>query len=165
MLLQSGKKPTDWEAGRQHNIYYKKWTSESIKGHVKQHHCGRLWCVFISYTQMGCISFLKRSDYRMYVSSSFAGNKEPGFARYTIPVPVPEPTIPVVTDAPADSSPVSCSIFPTTGTVLDAFDITCKASSFCSAGCSYCFRTDTGENVSLRGKNRSLLHWSEENAD
>lgn len=93
----------------------------------------------------------------MYVSSSFAGNKEPGFARYTIPVPVLEPTVPVVTDAPADSSPVSCNIFPPTGTVLDAFDITCKASSFCSAGCSYCFRTDTGENVSLRGKSRSLL--------
>lgn len=124
-------------------------------------HTASLWSPMVRFYQLcteAMHQFSNRSDDRMYVSSSFAGNKEPGFARYTIPVPVLEPTVPVGTDAPADLSPVSCSIFPPTGTVLDAFDITCKASSFCSAGCSYCFRTDAGENVSLRGK-------SEENAD
>ncbi|KAF7662063.1 hypothetical protein LDENG_00247400, partial [Lucifuga dentata] len=38
-------------------------------------------------------------------------------------------------------TPPSCSISPPTGTVLDAFDITCQASSFCSAGCLYCFKS------------------------
>ncbi|XP_077451223.1 polycystin-1-like protein 2 [Stigmatopora argus] len=56
------------------------------------------------------------------------------FARYTLPIPDPEPT-------------PSCSIFPLSGTVLDSFDITCQASSFCSSGCQYCFQTDTGKHL------------------
>ena len=88
----------------------------------------------------------------MYLFVSFvsfiSGKKEPGFAKFTLQVPGPEPTEPVVTtDVPTDATPPSCSISPTSGTVLDAFDITCKPSSFCSAGCFYCFRTNTGENV------------------
>ncbi|XP_039983123.1 polycystic kidney disease protein 1-like 2 [Xiphias gladius] len=80
------------------------------------------------------------------------GKKEPGFVTYTLRVPGPEPTEPasipgVTTDAPTDPSTPSCSISPTSGTVLDAFDITCKPSSFCSAGCFYCFRTDTGKHL------------------
>lgn len=77
----------------------------------------------------------------------FTGKKEPGFAKYTFPIPGPEPTEPAATDAPTDPSPLSCSISPPSGTVLDAFDITCEASSFCSTGCFYCFKTDAGENV------------------
>ncbi|XP_070762062.1 polycystin-1-like protein 2 [Enoplosus armatus] len=80
------------------------------------------------------------------------GKTEAGFAKYTLPIPGPEPTEPATnsgatTDTPADSRPPSCSISPLSGTVLDAFDITCKASSFCSAGCVYCFRTDTGKHL------------------
>ncbi|XP_044057560.1 polycystic kidney disease protein 1-like 2 isoform X2 [Siniperca chuatsi] len=80
------------------------------------------------------------------------GKKEAGFAKYTIPIPGPEPTEPsansaVTTDRPADTSPPSCSISPLSGTVLNAFDITCKASSFCSTGCFYCFKTDTGKHL------------------
>uniref|UniRef100_A0A8C4HVJ1 Polycystic kidney disease protein 1-like 2 n=1 Tax=Dicentrarchus labrax TaxID=13489 RepID=A0A8C4HVJ1_DICLA len=80
--------------------------------------------------------------------------KQPGFAKYTLPIPGPEPTEPaaqlvsgVTADAPTDPSPPFCSISPPTGTVLDAFDITCKASSFCSTGCLYCFKTDTGKHL------------------
>lgn len=87
----------------------------------------------------------------MCAISPFAGQNEPAFARYTFQVPVLEPTTPVVTVAPTHSSTVACSISPPAGTVLNAFDITCKASPFCSTGCSYCFKTDTGQNVSLRG--------------
>ncbi|KAM9860546.1 polycystin-1-like protein 2 [Aulostomus maculatus] len=63
--------------------------------------------------------------------------KEPGFAKYTLPVPGPEP-------APAAPS---CSIFPPSGTVLDGFNLTCKPSSFCSSSCLYCFKTDTGKHL------------------
>uniref|UniRef100_A0A8C3A6T3 Polycystic kidney disease 1 like 2a n=1 Tax=Cyclopterus lumpus TaxID=8103 RepID=A0A8C3A6T3_CYCLU len=66
---------------------------------------------------------------------------------YTFPIPGPEPTKPAATEVPADTRPPSCSISPPSGTVLDAFDITCKTSSFCSTGCLYCFKTDTGENI------------------
>ncbi|XP_022621079.1 polycystic kidney disease protein 1-like 2 [Seriola dumerili] len=76
------------------------------------------------------------------------GKKKPGFAKYTLPLPGPEPT-----DAPTDSSPPSCSISPTSGTVLDAFDITCKPSSFCSEGCFYCFKTDTGKHLRCSNAN------------
>nr|XP_020466514.1 polycystic kidney disease protein 1-like 2 [Monopterus albus] len=65
------------------------------------------------------------------------GKKEPGFARYTLPLPIPHTP--------------SCSISPPSGTVLDAFDITCTPSSFCSAGCFYCFQTNTG--IHLRCSN------------
>nr|XP_046243263.1 polycystic kidney disease protein 1-like 2 isoform X2 [Scatophagus argus] len=75
------------------------------------------------------------------------GKDKPGFAKYTLPIPGPEPTQPPATDAPTEPSPPSCSISPPSGTVLDAFDITCKASSFCSKGCSYCFKTDTGKHL------------------
>uniref|UniRef100_A0A668V1H7 Polycystic kidney disease 1 like 2a n=1 Tax=Oreochromis aureus TaxID=47969 RepID=A0A668V1H7_OREAU len=78
--------------------------------------------------------------------------KEPSFVKYTLPIPDPEPTEPptnlvFTTDAPMDPSVPSCSISPPSGTVLDAFDITCKTTSFCSTGCLYCFKTNTGESV------------------
>ncbi|XP_019954244.2 polycystin-1-like protein 2 isoform X2 [Paralichthys olivaceus] len=81
--------------------------------------------------------------------------KGAGFARFTLPVPDPEPTEPATnpTDAPTGPSPPSCSISPTSGTVLDAFDITCKPSSFCSAGCFYCFTTDTGKHLRCSNAN------------
>ncbi|KAK5935294.1 hypothetical protein CgunFtcFv8_020669 [Champsocephalus gunnari] len=81
------------------------------------------------------------------------GQNEPGFAKYTLPVPGPEPTEPAATDAPAELSPPSCSISPESGTVLDAFDITCQASSFCSTGCLYCFKTDTGKHLRCSNAN------------
>ncbi|XP_026234452.1 polycystic kidney disease protein 1-like 2 [Anabas testudineus] len=74
------------------------------------------------------------------------GKKEPGFAKYTLPIPDPEPT-------PADLHPISCSISPPSGTVLDAFDITCKPSPFCAAGCYYCFKTDTGKYLRCSNTN------------
>ncbi|XP_039867914.1 polycystic kidney disease protein 1-like 2 [Simochromis diagramma] len=78
--------------------------------------------------------------------------KEPGFVKYTLPIPDPEPTEPptnsvVTTDALMDPSVPSCSISPPSGTVLDAFDITCKTTSFCSTGCLYCFKTNTGTHL------------------
>ncbi|XP_053722204.1 polycystic kidney disease protein 1-like 2 [Synchiropus splendidus] len=78
------------------------------------------------------------------------GKNMPGFAKYTLPIPEPEPTEQPTTAAATtvsfDSEP-SCSIFPLSGTVLDAFDITCKPGSFCSAGCVYCLMTDTGKHL------------------
>ncbi|XP_040019356.2 polycystin-1-like protein 2 [Gasterosteus aculeatus] len=68
------------------------------------------------------------------------GKNMPGFAKYTLPIPGPEPT-------EADNLPPSCNISPPSGTVLEPFDITCKSSSFCSTGCFYCFKTDTGEHL------------------
>ncbi|KAM9366988.1 polycystin-1-like protein 2 [Symphorus nematophorus] len=75
------------------------------------------------------------------------GKTEPGFAKYTFQIPGPAPTEPAATDAPTDPSPPSCSISPPSGTILDAFDITCEPSSFCSKGCVYCFKTDTGKHL------------------
>ncbi|KAK2920185.1 polycystin-1-like protein 2 isoform X2 [Channa argus] len=80
------------------------------------------------------------------------GKKEPGFVKYTIPIPGPESTQPV----PTVSHPISCSISPPSGTVFDAFKITCKQSLFCSAGCFYCFKTDTGKY--LRCSNANEVH-------
>ncbi|XP_040894682.1 polycystic kidney disease protein 1-like 2 [Toxotes jaculatrix] len=86
------------------------------------------------------------------------GKREPGFTKYTLPIPSPVPTEQAAnpretTDAPTDLSPPSCSISPTSGTVLDAFDMTCKPSSFCSAGCFYCFKTDTGKHLRCSNSN------------
>ncbi|XP_029979509.1 polycystic kidney disease protein 1-like 2 [Sphaeramia orbicularis] len=86
------------------------------------------------------------------------GKMEPGFAKYTLPIPGPEPTEPppnsvVTTDSPTDPGSPSCSISPSSGTVLDAFNITCKASSFCSTGCLYCFKTDTGKHLRCSNTN------------
>ncbi|XP_078114747.1 polycystin-1-like protein 2 [Sander vitreus] len=81
------------------------------------------------------------------------GKSEPGFAKYTFPIPGAEPTEPAATDAPAEPRPPSCSVSPPSGTVLDAFDITCKASSFCSTGCLYCFKTDTGKHLRCSNAN------------
>ncbi|KAM3877020.1 polycystin-1-like protein 2 [Diretmus argenteus] len=86
------------------------------------------------------------------------GKKEPGFARYTIPIPGVMPTEPaatsqVTTGPPTTPSPPSCSITPLSGTVLDAFNITCKASSFCSTGCLYCFKTDRGKHLRCSNAN------------
>ncbi|XP_032371632.1 polycystic kidney disease protein 1-like 2 [Etheostoma spectabile] len=81
------------------------------------------------------------------------GKSVPGFAKYTFPIPGAEPTEPAATDAPAEPRPPSCSVSPPSGTVLDAFDITCKASSFCSTGCLYCFKTDTGKHLRCSNAN------------
>ncbi|XP_068452137.1 polycystin-1-like protein 2 [Clinocottus analis] len=81
------------------------------------------------------------------------GKDMPGFAKYTFPIPGPEPTEPAATEAPADNRPPSCSISPPSGSVLDAFDITCKSSSFCSTGCLYCFKTDTGKHLRCSNAN------------
>ncbi|XP_033504613.2 polycystin-1-like protein 2 [Epinephelus lanceolatus] len=81
------------------------------------------------------------------------GKNEPGFARYIFPIPAPEPTEAAATDAAADSTSPSCSISPTSGTVLDAFDITCTVNSFCSAGCVYCLKTDTGKHLRCSNAN------------
>ncbi|XP_029281679.1 polycystic kidney disease protein 1-like 2 [Cottoperca gobio] len=75
------------------------------------------------------------------------GTNKTGFAKYTFTIPDPESAEPAATDAP------SCSISPQSGTVLDAFDITCKASSFCSSGCLYCFKTDTGKHLRCSNAN------------
>nr|XP_057945528.1 polycystin-1-like protein 2 isoform X3 [Doryrhamphus excisus] len=71
------------------------------------------------------------------------GKSELGYARYSLPIPDPEPA----TEAPADPVPPTCNISPPSGTVLDAFDITCQSGSFCSSGCVYCFKTDTGKHL------------------
>ncbi|XP_053175168.1 polycystic kidney disease protein 1-like 2 [Scomber japonicus] len=98
--------------------------------------------------------FLKVSrDTLQNISVIAYGNKEPGFAKYTLPIPGPEPTEPVPTETSLDHSNASCSIFPLSGTVLDAFDITCKASPFCSTGCLYCFKTDTGKHLRCSNAN------------
>ncbi|XP_029000907.1 polycystic kidney disease protein 1-like 2 isoform X2 [Betta splendens] len=79
------------------------------------------------------------------------GKTETGFAKYTLPVPGREPAR--SSDGPTDPQPVSCSISPPSGTVLDAFDITCEPSPFCSAGCFYCFRTGTGQYLRCSNSN------------
>ncbi|XP_061526662.1 polycystin-1-like protein 2 isoform X2 [Phycodurus eques] len=78
------------------------------------------------------------------------GKSELGYAKYTLPIPDPEPT-----EAPSDAAPPTCSIFPLSGTVLDSFDIICQAGSFCSSGCLYCFKTDRGKH--LRCSNKELV--------
>lgn len=95
-----------------------------------------------------CFEYFKKMFIKVsLLFSCFPGKREPGFVNYTLPIPYAEPTKLPDLDAPADPSPPSCSISPPSGTVLDAFDITCRVSSFCSKGCSYCFKTDTGKNV------------------
>ncbi|XP_059209203.1 polycystin-1-like protein 2 [Centropristis striata] len=81
------------------------------------------------------------------------GKNEPGFVRFTLPIPDPEPTEPVVTVAPTEPRAPSCSISPPSGTVLDAFDISCAVNSFCSSGCIYCFKTDTGKHLRCSNAN------------
>ncbi|MEQ2239228.1 hypothetical protein ILYODFUR_002316, partial [Ilyodon furcidens] len=68
------------------------------------------------------------------------GEDIPGFAKYIIPIPGPDTAVPA--NAPAVPT---CTISPHSGTVLDPFEITCESMSFCSTGCLYCFRTDTGK--------------------
>nr|XP_054588101.1 polycystic kidney disease protein 1-like 2 isoform X1 [Nothobranchius furzeri] len=70
------------------------------------------------------------------------GKTVPGFVKYTIPIPGPEGA--ETTDAPVVPS---CNISPPSGTVLDAFEISCKATLFCSTGCLYCFKTSTGKHL------------------
>ncbi|XP_078480345.1 LOW QUALITY PROTEIN: polycystin-1-like protein 2, partial [Lampetra planeri] len=53
----------------------------------------------------------------------------------------------VTTETPAAAAAPSCSISPPSGTVLDAFDITCQPTSFCSSGCVYCLKTDKGSHL------------------
>ncbi|KAM7014972.1 polycystin-1-like protein 2 [Tautogolabrus adspersus] len=81
------------------------------------------------------------------------GTREPGFVKFTLPIPGPDPTEPATTDAPADPTSLSCSISPPSGTVLDAFDISCKTNTFCSKGCVYCFKTDTGKHLRCSNTN------------
>ncbi|XP_041634961.1 polycystic kidney disease protein 1-like 2 [Cheilinus undulatus] len=91
-------------------------------------------------------------DTQQNISVIAYGKNETGFAKFILPIPGPDPTEPpansgVTTDSPADPNAPSCSISPHSGTVLDAFDITCEASDFCSKGCVYCFKTDTGKHL------------------
>ncbi|XP_024909306.1 polycystic kidney disease protein 1-like 2 [Cynoglossus semilaevis] len=83
------------------------------------------------------------------------GKKELGFAKYTFPVPGVDPTEAAAhsTDPPTDPSPPLCTISPTSGTVLDAFDITCKPNSFCTTGCVYCFKTNAGQHLRCSNAN------------
>ncbi|XP_075325387.1 polycystin-1-like protein 2 [Odontesthes bonariensis] len=76
------------------------------------------------------------------------GKMVPGFVKYSLPIPTPD--LALTTDAPAVTS---CNISPRSGTVLDAFDITCKATSFCSTGCLYCFKTSTGKHLRCSNAN------------
>ncbi|XP_014843096.1 PREDICTED: polycystic kidney disease protein 1-like 2 isoform X1 [Poecilia mexicana] len=71
-----------------------------------------------------------------------------GFAKYVIPTQGRE------TEAPADAPDVpKCSISPHSGTVLDAFEMTCQSTSFCSTGCIYCFKTNTGKHLRCSNTN------------
>ncbi|KAK2854028.1 hypothetical protein Q5P01_006689 [Channa striata] len=79
------------------------------------------------------------------------GKRESGFVKYTIPIPGPEPSQP--SEVPTVPHPILCSISPPSGTVFDAFKISCKQSSFCSAGCFYCFKTDTGKHLRCSNAN------------
>ncbi|XP_072237410.1 polycystin-1-like protein 2 [Leuresthes tenuis] len=76
------------------------------------------------------------------------GKMVSGFVKYSLPIPTPD--LALTTDAPAVTS---CSISPRSGTVLDAFDITCKATSFCSTGCLYCLKTSTGKHLRCSNTN------------
>ncbi|XP_023806866.1 polycystic kidney disease protein 1-like 2 [Oryzias latipes] len=77
------------------------------------------------------------------------GKTVPGFVNYTLPVPGFHPE--VTFDPPAVPS---CSISPPSGTVLQTFDITCEAKSFCEAGCLYCFKTSTGKDLWCTSANK-----------
>ncbi|XP_038154610.1 polycystic kidney disease protein 1-like 2 [Cyprinodon tularosa] len=68
------------------------------------------------------------------------GKKVPGFVKYSIPIPA-APAVP------------TCSISPQSGNVLDAFEITCELTSFCSTGCLYCLKTDTGKHLRCSNTN------------
>lgn len=155
MLLQVRMEATYWEAGWQHWIYCAEPISKAFNGHTAQHHCCCLWCVLRRSTQWRNEKLPKWENRINYTAIAmhfinlsfivFSGKKDLGFAKYTLPVPDPEPPQP--SNVPPDSHAIQCSISPPSGTVLDAFDISCKLSSFCSAGCFYCFKTDTGEKV------------------
>ncbi|XP_034046435.1 polycystic kidney disease protein 1-like 2 [Thalassophryne amazonica] len=88
-------------------------------------------------------------DFSHNISVIVYGKKEPGFAKYTILAPGAEPN----EETPATPRGLSCSVSPQSGTVLDAFDISCETSSFCSAGCFYCFRTDDGKPLRCSSAN------------
>ncbi|XP_072321390.1 polycystin-1-like protein 2 [Eucyclogobius newberryi] len=75
------------------------------------------------------------------------GKTKAGFAKYMLPIPDPPPTpTPPVTSSPA-ADIISCSISPSAGTILDAFNIMCKTSLTCSSGCVYCIKTDMGKHL------------------
>uniref|UniRef100_A0AAV2LQ61 Polycystic kidney disease 1 like 2a n=1 Tax=Knipowitschia caucasica TaxID=637954 RepID=A0AAV2LQ61_KNICA len=75
------------------------------------------------------------------------GKTEAGFAKFTLPIPDPSPSpSPPATTRPAADT-ISCSITPSAGTVLDAFNIMCKTSLSCSSGCLYCIKTDMGKHL------------------
>ncbi|XP_071389094.1 polycystin-1-like protein 2 [Centroberyx affinis] len=54
--------------------------------------------------------------------------------------------------ASGNSGSLSCSISPPNGTVLDAFNITCKTEISCP-NCQYCFKTDEGKHLRCSKKN------------
>ncbi|CAJ1049631.1 polycystic kidney disease protein 1-like 2 [Xyrichtys novacula] len=86
-------------------------------------------------------------DKMQKISVIVYGKKEAGFAKFTLPIPGPDPP------EPADPTSPSCSISPLSGTVLEAFDISCETSPFCSEGCLYCFKTDTGKHLRCSNTN------------
>ncbi|CAI5656872.1 unnamed protein product [Oreochromis niloticus] len=73
-------------------------------------------------------------------SSGGAGGSSggPGGSSGTSPSSTVNPT----TKNPGGSSSLSCSISPQSGTILDAFDITCNTENPCS-NCQYCFSTQS----------------------
>ncbi|XP_034536196.1 polycystic kidney disease protein 1-like 2 [Notolabrus celidotus] len=90
-------------------------------------------------------------DHMQNISVIVYGKEQLGFANFTLPIPGPDPTEPP--ENPTTATP-SCSISPLSGTVLDAFDINCETSSFCSKGCVYCFKTDTGKHLRCSNTNK-----------
>ncbi|XP_028329737.1 polycystic kidney disease protein 1-like 2 [Gouania willdenowi] len=96
---------------------------------------------------------LKDSRDTQHNISVFAYTKhEPGFVKYTLPIPGPDLPEPPVN---SDPSAFSCSISPPSGTVLDAFNITCDEISFCISNCLYCFKTNTGDHLRCTDSNEA----------
>ncbi|XP_036066155.1 polycystic kidney disease protein 1-like 2 [Oryzias melastigma] len=94
--------------------------------------------------------YLEASRRRLHnITVIVYGKTVPGFVRYTLPVPGFNPE--VTPDPPAVPS---CSVSPPSGTVLQTFDITCEAKSFCEAGCLYCFKTSTGKDLWCTNANK-----------
>lgn len=63
---------------------------------------------------------------------------------------------------PTSVSPLQCTIVPLSGTIIDAFNITCNTAFICSK-CQYCFKTLQGKFHSLGGSEvKGLVHqtWS-----
>ncbi|XP_015238922.1 PREDICTED: polycystic kidney disease protein 1-like 2 [Cyprinodon variegatus] len=85
-------------------------------------------------------NMINNSLHTYVFSHPLEGKKVPGFIKYSIPIPA-APAVP------------TCSISPQSGNVLDAFEITCELTSFCSTGCLYCLKTDTGKHLRCSNTN------------